>query len=107
MDEFEAITADLWSEERAEHEEHARELLAAADAETRFADWIRRLPRGEVVTVTTLDGDRLRGRIQRVGRDWVRLAEVSDESVPSGSGIRRVHAVRLAAIVRVSRESGR
>ncbi len=107
MDEFEAITADLWSEERAEHEEHARELLAAADGEMGFGDWIRRLPRGEVVTVTTLDGDRLRGRIQRVGRDWVRLAEVGDEAGPSRSGTRRVHVVRLAAIARVSRSSGR
>ncbi len=107
MDEFEAITADLWSEERAEHEEHARELLGAADAEMGFGDWIRRLPRGEVVTVTTVDGERLRGRIHRVGRDWIRLSEVNDEVAAPQPGTHRVHAVRLAAIVRVSQGSGR
>lgn len=107
MDEFEAITADLWSAQRQEHEDQAREVLAASDAETRFSVWLRRLPRGEVVALVTIDGATLRGRVLRVGQDWIRLGEVADDGGTQRTECRRDHAVRMAAIVRLSRESGR
>jgi len=107
MDEFEAITADLRSAERQEHEEQAREVLAAADAETDFATWARRIPRGEVVTLVTTDGTMIRGRVLRVGPDWIRVGEVADDGGTARSVSRRDHAVRIATIVRISREPGR
>ena len=107
MDEFEAITADLWSAERREHEEQAREVLAAADADTDFVAWLRQVPRGEVVVVVMTDGDPVRGRVVRVGRDWIRVSEVADDVGTARSASRREHAIRIAGIVRLSRESGR
>ena len=107
MDEFEAITADLWSAQRLEHEEQAREVLAAADADADFVSWARRIPRGEVITLVTTDGTIMRGRVLRVGQDWIRLGEVADETGTARAATRRDHVVRIAAIVRVSRESGR
>lgn len=107
MDEFEAIAAELRSEERFEHEEHARELLAAADEVRGFDELLRRVATGEVIALMTLDGAVLRGRIVRVGRDWVRLAEVADEMGTARARTRRVHDVRIAAVGRITRESNR
>ena len=107
MDEFEAIAASLLAEERYEQEEQARQVLTAGDAERRFADVVRRLPVGDVVTLTTVDGANLRGRVVRVGTDWLRLVEVAEETGTARVRCRRVHEVRLNAVVRVSRESDR
>lgn len=107
MDEFDAIAAELLAAERCEHEEQAREVLVAADELFEFADLLRRIPVGEVVGVTLLDGSTLRGRIARVGHDWVRLAEVADELGTARARTRRVHEIRLAGISRVSREASR
>lgn len=107
MDEFEAIAASLLAEERYEQEEQARQVLTAGDAERRFADVVRRLPVGDVVTLTTVDGANLRGRVVRVGTDWLRLVEVAEETGTARVRGRRVHEVRLNAVVRVSRESDR
>lgn len=107
MDEFDAIAAELRADEQFEHEEHARELLAAADEVRGFDELLRRVSPGEVVALSTLDGAVLRGRIVRVGRDWVRLAEVADELGSARARTRRVHDVRIAAVGRISRESNR
>lgn len=107
MDEFEAIAASLLAEERYEQEEQARQVLTAGDAERGFADVVRRLPSGDVVTLTTVDGANLRGRVVRVGTDWLRLVEVAEETGTARVRGRRVHEVRLNAVVRVSRESDR
>ena len=107
MDEFDAIAAELLAAERYEHEEQAREVLVAADELLAFGDLLRRIPVGEVVGVTLLDGSTLRGRIARVGHDWVRLAEVADELGTARARTRRVHEIRLAGISRVSREASR
>ena len=107
MDEFEEIAASLLAEERYEQEEQARQVLTAGDAERRFSDVVRRLPVGDVVTLTTVDGANLRGRVVRVGTDWLRLVEVAEETGTARVRGRRVHEVRLNAVVRVSRESDR
>lgn len=107
MDEFEAIAAELRADERFEHEEHARELLSAADEVRGFDELLRRRDPGEVVGLITLDGVMLRGRIVRVGRDWVRLAEVADDLGTARAKARRVHDIRIAAVGRITRESTR
>jgi hypothetical protein len=107
MDEFDAITAELAADSRREQVEQAREILAAADTERSFVDAVRRLRAGEVLTVATVDGWVIRGRVVRVGVDWLRIAEVDDESGTARLRARRVHEVRLSAVVRISRERGR
>ena len=104
MDDFDAITAEFVAAERREHEEQARELLDEADAELRFGGLIRRVPVGEVVGLVLADGAALRGRIVRVGYDWVRVAEVADELGTARARSRRTHDVRLAAISRLTRD---
>ncbi len=107
MDEFDAIAAELLATDRYEQEEQAREVLAAADEQLEFVDGLRRIALGEVVGVSLLDGSSLRGRITRVGRDWIRLAEVADELGTARARSRRFHDVRLASVSRVSRETTR
>ena len=107
MDEFDAIAAELLAAERYEHEEQARELLVAADETFAFSDLLRRIPVGEVVGLTLIEGSTLRGRVVRVGRDWIRLSEVADELGTARARTRRVHEIRLAGVSRVSRESSR
>ena len=86
--------------------------LAAAEARTRaadelaadrpsFADLLRRLPVGEVVTMVTIDGADLRGRVLQVGTDVVRLGEVSDTAGAQARRIVRCHDIRLAAVARL------
>lgn len=103
MDEFDAITAELSAESRLEQVEYARELLAAADAARSFCDLVRSLPRGEPVALVTTDGQALRGRIVGVGEDWLRLAETADDEGTARVVARRIHEIRTAAVVRISR----
>jgi hypothetical protein len=103
MDEFDSITADLAAEERREQVEHAREILAAGDAVREFSTALRRIGPGEVVLVATADGWATRGRIVRIGADWLRLAEVRDDTGTARVAPGRVHEVRLDAVIRVSR----
>lgn len=107
MDGFDEITAELRAEDRWEQEEQAREVLAAGVAEQDFATWLRRIPRGEVVALVTLDGVTVRGRVGSVGRDWIRLLEVADALGTARVAVRRERAVRFAAVASVSREWGR
>jgi hypothetical protein len=103
MDEFDAITAELQTESRHEQVEHAREVLAAADAVSDYVDVLRRIAPGEVVVVATSDGWVAQGRVVRVGRDWIRVAEVRDDAGTARVAPGRVHEVRLGAVIRISR----
>ena len=103
MDDFDAITADLRAEERCEQVDQAREILAAGDAGRDYAEVLRRIGPGEVVVVATADGWVVRGRVVRVGRDWLRIAEVRDDAGTARVAPNRVHEVRLGAVIRVSR----
>ena len=107
MDEFDAITAELSAESRLEQVEYARELLAAADATRSFADLLHTLPRGEPVVLVTTDGHAVRGRVVAVGADWLRLAETADDEGTARGISRRIHEIRTATIVRISRGRGR
>jgi hypothetical protein len=104
---FESITqelGDLRREAELEQLGEARETVAAGLAGRPFADELRRIGSGDVVTVATVDGQPLRGRVLGVGADWVRIGEVTDESGARRARLRRVHDVRLAAVVRLTRE---
>lgn len=107
MDEFEVIAAELMAADRYEHEEHAREILGAADHVMGFAEMLRRVPVGEAVGITLLDGSVLRGRIVRVGTDWIRVDEVADELGTARARTRRTHEIRLPSVSRVTREQRR
>ncbi len=100
MDEFEAITAGLTADARLEQVRLAREILAAADGERAYSEVLGRIPPTEVVALTLTDGVTIRGRIVRVGRDGLRLAEVEERL---GARPRRLHEIRLDAVIRVSR----
>ncbi len=66
-----------------------------------FADLLRRLPAGEVVTVVTMDGADLRGRVLKVGSDVVRLGEVSGGVGVQGRRVLRCHDIRIEAVARL------
>lgn len=100
MDDFEAITAGLTAEARLEQVRLAREILAAADSERSYAEVLRRIPATEVVCVSLSDGATVRGRIARIGSEGIRVVEVSDSP---GGHPRRLHEIRLDAVVSVSR----
>ena len=80
----------------------ARDELAADRPS--FADLLRRLPPGEVVTMVMTDGADLRGRVLEVGSDVVRLGEVVDGTGAQGRRIMRCHDIRLDAVARLVRE---
>ena len=106
-DAFDAIAdqlAELRTGATAEQLDEAREIVAAGIAARPFVDQLRQIPPGDVVTVTASDGVALRGRVLQVGADWIRLGEVADEEGTLRVQLRRVHDVRLDAVVRVSRE---
>jgi hypothetical protein len=106
-DAFEAIAAEL-SELRlgasAEQLEEAREIVAAGAATRTFADELRRIAPGDVVTVVAADGAAVRGRILVVGADWLRVGEVADETGSRRARLLRVHDLRIAGVARVTRE---
>lgn len=106
-DAFDAI-ADQLAELRlgaaAEQLDEAREIVVAGFASRSFADQLRRIPPGDVVTLAGADGVALRGRVLQVGADWIRLGEVADEEGTRRVRLRRVHDVRLDAVVRITRE---
>jgi hypothetical protein len=109
-DAFDAIAdelSELRIEASAEHLGEAHEILAAGVAQRAFRDELRRIQTGDVVTVVGTDGVALRGRILRVGADWMRLGEVTDESGSRRARLLRVHDLRLDAVVRVTREGDR
>jgi hypothetical protein len=106
-DAFDAIAdqlAELRMGAAAEQLDEAREIVAAGIAARSFADQLRQIPQGDVVTVTASDGVALRGRVLQVGADWMRIGEVADDEGTRRVQLRRVHDVRLDAVVRVSRE---
>ncbi len=106
-DAFDAIAdqlAELRMGAAAEQLDEAREIVVAGIAARAFADQLRRVPPGDVVTVAAADGVSLRGRVLQVGADWIRIGEVSDEEGTRRVRLRRVHDVRLDAVVRVTRE---
>jgi hypothetical protein len=107
-DAFEAIAAELSElrfEASAEQLGQAREIVAAGTAGRSFADELRRISPGDVVTVVASDGAAVRGRIVVVGADWLRVGEVADETGSRRARLLRVHDVRIDAIARVTREA--
>ncbi|MGZ6963080.1 MAG: hypothetical protein ACXVKA_02570 [Acidimicrobiia bacterium] len=108
FDAFDAIAEQL-SELRfgatSEHLGEADEIVAAGVAARGFADELRRVAPGDVVTVVATDGAPLRGRILGVGADWLRVGEVADEIGSRRARLLRVDDFRLDAIVRVTREA--
>lgn len=83
----------------------ADEIVAAGIAQRGFSDELRRIASGDVVTVVASDGAAIRGRIIALGADWLRVGEVVDDAGSRRARLRRIHDVRLEAIVRVTRET--
>jgi hypothetical protein len=104
FDEIAEQLSELRLEASSEHLGEAREIVAAGVAARGFADELRRIAPGEVVTVVATDGNPFRGRILCVGADWVRIGEVADDTGSRRVRLLRVHDLRVEAIVRVSRE---
>jgi hypothetical protein len=71
-----------------------------------FAELLRRLPAGEVVTLVTVDGASLRGRVLEVGTDVVRMGEVTDATGTARRRYVRGHDVRFEAVIRLVWEPG-
>jgi|tagenome__1003787_1003787.scaffolds.fasta_scaffold18805849_2 hypothetical protein len=106
-DAFDAIAdqlAELRMGAAAEQLDEAREIVVAGIAARPFVDQLRHIPPGDVVTLAAADGVVLRGRVLHVGADWLRLGEVVDDEGSLRIRLRRVHDVRLDAVVRVTRE---
>ena len=107
-DEFWEIAAGLRDARlEAEQREEARAIVAGARARRTFVEVLRSISPGEVVTVVTLGGATITGRVLGVGADVVCVGEVVD---PVGAARRRLvrrHDVRIDAVVRISREPGR
>ena len=100
-----AFADELARERVAEHEGEAREIVAAGDAARSFVDELRRVPPGEVVVLVATDGAPMRGRVVRVGADWIRIGEVADDLGSGRARLLRVHDVRLDAVVRLVRDA--
>ena len=106
-EDFWEITAELRGGDDAEAREHARAIVAAARGRRTFADELRALAPGDVVTVIALDGAPITVRILGVGHDTVRVGEVVDTVGTARRRVVRLHEVRLDAVVRLVREPGR
>jgi hypothetical protein len=107
-DAFEAITeglADLRRQAELEQLGEAHEIVAAGEAARPFLDEVRRIAPGDVVTVVGADHHAVRGRILRVGADWVRVGEVAEATGTRRVRLHRIHDIRLDAIVRLTREA--
>ena len=108
FDAFDAIAEEL-SELRfgasSEQLDEAREILSAGIAQRGFSEELRRIPAGDVVTVVATDAAAIRGRILAVGVDWLRVGEVADDTGSRRARLRRIHDVRMDAVVRVTRET--
>ena len=91
---------------RLEVEAEARDIDAARTAGETFRDFLRALPAGLVIGVVTVDGAELWGRVDAVGADRLRLAETPrDPGGSTGRRPRRLHDIRLDAVVRVVRDA--
>lgn len=105
MDEdFWEITAELRADDDVDARERARAIVAAAHRRATFADELRALSPGDVVTVVALDGVPITGRILRVGQDVVRVGEVVDAIGAARRRVARFHEIRIDAVVRLVRE---
>lgn len=105
--EFWTVTRDLAHEQAEEQRAVASSILAAARDTQTFADALRRLAPGDLVTIATVDGAALSGRVLGVGLDFVTLGEVGDGTGAARAHLLRTHDVRLDAVVRVAREPDR
>jgi hypothetical protein len=91
---------------RLEAEAEARDITAEREHAESFRDFLLDLPRGLVVGIVTTDGAEIWGCIDAVGADKLRVAEASREVSPTDRlRPRRVHDVRLEAVVRVVRDA--
>lgn len=106
-DQFWAVTSGLAHEQAEEQRAVASSILAAARDTQTFADALRGLSPGDMVTIATVDGAALSGRVLGVGLDFVTVGEVGDGAGAARARLVRTHDVRLDAVVRVARDPDR
>lgn len=103
-DVFWELTEELRHEAAHEARAQADATVAAARRQRTFRDEVADCVPGDAVAVSLTDGAMLHGRIVGVGADWVRIAEVQDALGAARARTRRIHDVRIGAIVRLVRE---
>ena len=103
-DELWELEAEMHDALRREQEGEAAAILAEAKGSRTFRDALRRVPTGDVITLVTVDGVAIRGRVLGVGGDVVSLGETPDETGTARTRVSRIHDVRLDACIRLVRE---
>lgn len=103
-DELWELEAELDDALRREQEGEASALLAEGQASRTFRDVLRLVPPGDVVTLVTVDGVAIKGRVLGVGADMVAIGETPDTTGTARTRVARVHDVRLDACIRLVRE---
>src|SRR2546423_11700310 len=104
--ELDELEAQFAFHRRMDAEAEARDLLLEHERAETFHDFLMSLPVGLVIGVVTVDGAELWGRVEAVGADKLRLAETPREpGLDARRRPRRLHDVRLDAVVRLVREA--
>lgn len=103
-DELWELEAEFDDALRWEQENMASAVLAEGRGSSTFRDILRRVPPGDIVTLVSLDGATIRGRIMAVGADVVSIGETPDVVGTARAKVVRVHDVRLEACARLVRE---
>ena len=105
-EELAGLEAEFDGYRRNDAEAEARDRLHEAERAETFRDFLLALPPGMTLGLVTSEGAEVWGVVEAVGADKLRLSETGRSPVGASGRrrVRRVHDVRLEAVVRVIRE---